>query len=240
MCISVLIPYYNTKIEYFKDCINSILNQTFKNNIEVIIINDGSSKTNSIQIKEYINSLKKNNTIFKIFELDKNYGIAHALNYGLNKCTYNLVARMDSDDIMKVDRLDKQYEFMNLNSECVLLGGQIEIMRESDHKIINKTSHPNLINLNFFKKKKNKKKTWFINHPTVMYKKNIILKCGGYNSDLIGHSEDTFLWLQIIKNGYNLHNLHDVILIYRDCPNSLSHNFKENVYKDIQKWIKNL
>ena len=73
-----------------------------------------------------------------------------------------------------------------------------------------------------------------------MYKKNIILKCGGYNSDLIGHSEDTFLWLQIIKNGYNLHNLHDVILIYRDCPNSLSHNFKENVYKDIQKWIKNL
>ena len=154
MCISVLIPYYNTKIEYFKDCINSILNQTFKNNIEVIIINDGSSKTNSIQIKEYINSLKKNNTIFKIFELDKNYGIAHALNYGLNKCTYNLVARMDSDDIMKVDRLDKQYEFMNLNSECVLLGGQIEIMRESDHKIIHKTSHPNLINLNFFKKKK--------------------------------------------------------------------------------------
>ena len=43
MCISVLIPIYNTKIEYFKECLNSIQNQTFQKDIEVIIVNDGSS-----------------------------------------------------------------------------------------------------------------------------------------------------------------------------------------------------
>ena len=73
-----------------------------------------------------------------------------------------------------------------------------------------------------------------------MYKKDIILNVGPYNENLKGHAEDTYLWIELLKNGYEIHNLSDIILTYRDCPNSLSHNFKFNIKKDILKWINSL
>lgn len=231
MCISILIPFYNTKYEYFKECLDSIENQTFTRVYETIIVNDGSNNDITNQIKDYIKTLKGD---YKIYDLDKNYGIAYALNYGLNKCIYNYVVRMDSDDIMKHDRLEKQYNYMVNNDKCAVLGGQCEMMNESTKKINYVTKHRNVITKTFLK---HEKPGWFINHPTVMYKKDIIMNIGPYNEALKGHSEDTYLWIELIKNGYEIHNLDDVILTYRDCPSSLSHNFKYNVGKDIQRWI---
>lgn len=234
MCISILIPFYNTKFEYFKECLDSIENQIFNKTYETIIINDGSNIEITNKVKQYIKTLKKE---FIIYDLDKNHGIVYALNFGLNKCTYNLVARMDSDDIMKLDRLQKQYDYMSNNKECVILGGQCEIIDENTKKIKYTTKHNKIINKQLLKKKR---LTWFINHPTIMYKKDIILKVGPYNENLKGHAEDTYLWIQLLKNGYELYNLSDIILTYRDCPNSLSHNFKFDIKKDIIKWIKSL
>ena len=73
-----------------------------------------------------------------------------------------------------------------------------------------------------------------------MYRKSIILKVGGYNQSLRGHSEDMYLWLSLLRHGYSLHNCPNVILTYRDCPGSLSHNFKYNIKKDIHRWIQEL
>ena len=241
MCVSVLIPFYNTKIEYIKECLDSVRNQIFNNFIEIILINDGSDNSLTNQVTDYIKkNLNTENRNFKLFNLDKNYGLPYALNKGLELCSFNYVARMDSDDIMKLDRIQKQYNFMINNKNCVVLGGQCEIMNESSKKIIFTTKHKLIIDKNFFINEVNKNKSWFMNHPTIMYKKDIINKCGNYNTDLIGHSEDTYLWINVLKNGYLLHNLSDVILTYRDCPNSLSHNFKFNVLNDIKKWVQTL
>ena len=237
MCISVLIPFYNTKFEYFKECLESIENQTFKLFIEIIIINDGSSKESMIQVNKYLDMLNSRYKKYKIFNLNKNYGIQYALNIGLVKCSYNFVARMDADDIMKPDRIQKQYDFMRKHENCIVLGGQCEFMNEDTKEITYVTKHKNIINKQFLKKTYTH---WFINHPTVMYKRDIILKNGGYNLKLLGHAEDVELWLRLIKNGYIIHNLSDIILTYRDCPNSLSHNFKYNVIRDIKKWISEL
>ena len=73
-----------------------------------------------------------------------------------------------------------------------------------------------------------------------MYKKSIILEAGGYNVDLIGHSEDTYLWIELLKKGYAINNLTAIVLTYRDCPNSLSHNFKFDIRKDIKQWVQNM
>lgn len=240
MCVSILLPFYNTKIEYIKECLLSIKNQTIIEKLEIIIVNDGSEKTITKQITEFIKKCNTTNRIFKIYNLHKNYGLPYALNFGLEKCSYKYVARMDSDDIMKLDRIEKQYNFMLENNDCVVLGGQCEIMDEKTKKIKYTTSHPIIITKKYLKSCIKYNKFWFMNHPTVMYKKDIIVKCGSYNQKLIGHSEDTYLWINIIKNGYHLNNLKDVILTYRDCPNSLSHNFKHDIKKDIKKWVKNL
>ena len=68
---------------------------------------------------------------------------------------------------------------------------------------------------------------------STIFKKNIIHRMGFYPTHLQGHSEDTFLWLKLLHHNYTLHNLDDIILTYRDCPHSLSHNFKYDVKKDI-------
>ena len=240
MCISVLIPIYNTKIEYFKECLNSIQNQTFQKQIEVIVVNDGSSikiTKQIVKLTEKLNNIRKN-IIYKLFHLNKNYGIQYALNFGLKKCSYELIARMDADDIMKPKRLELQYNYMMKNLKVVILGGQCEIMNEKSKKITYTTNHPKKITKNDIKTNKNKH--WFINHPTVMYKKSVILGVGGYNNNLYKHAEDMDLWFKLIKKGYDLYNLEDIILTYRDCPNSLSHTFKYDIHKDINKWIDNL
>ena len=124
----------------------------------------------------------------------------YALNKGLELCSFNYVARMDSDDIMKMDRNSKNNTiFMINNKDCVVLGGQCEIMNESSKKIIYITKHKEVIDKNYLKQEVRNNKLWFMNHPTIMYKKDIINKCGNYNTDLIGHSEDTYLWINVLK-----------------------------------------
>ena len=86
MCVSVLIPFYNTKFEYIKECLLSVQKQTFNNLIEIIIVNDGSNSDITKQVAEFIKKLNTKNREFKIFNLDKNYGLPYALNYGLDKC----------------------------------------------------------------------------------------------------------------------------------------------------------
>ena len=54
MCVSVLIPFYNTKIEYIKECLDSVRNQIFNNFIEIILINDGSDNSLTNQVTDYI------------------------------------------------------------------------------------------------------------------------------------------------------------------------------------------
>ena len=113
MCISVLIPFYNTKFEYFKECLESIENQTFKLFIEIIIINDGSNEESMIQVNKYLDMLNSRYKKYKIFNLNKNYGIQYALNIGLVKCSYNFVARMDADDIMYPEKLEYVNKYFN-------------------------------------------------------------------------------------------------------------------------------
>lgn len=240
MCVSICLPFYNTKYEYMKECLLSIHHQTFKNLIEIIIVNDGSESNYVEPIKIFLTSLQSPNRKYTFFDLKENQGLPNALNYGLQKCSFDIVARMDSDDIMKPNRIELQYNFMIKNKKCVVVGGQCDIMDEKTKKIKYKTSHPRYIDKKFLKQNIDKLKCWFINHPTVMYKKSTVLEAGSYNVDLIGHSEDTYLWIQILKKGYGINNLTATLLTYRDCPNSLSHNFKCDIRKDIKKWVQNM
>ena len=161
MCVSVLIPFYNTKIDYIKECLDSVRNQIFDNFIEIVIINDGSESNLTDQVIDYIKNLNTENREFKIFNLDKNYGLPYALNKGLELCSFNYVARMDSDDIMKLDRIQKQYDFMINNKDCVVLGGQCEIMNEASKKIIYTTKHKQVIDKNYLIQEERNNKSWF-------------------------------------------------------------------------------
>ena len=104
--ISVIMTAYNTE-KYIKEAIESILNQTFKD-FEFIIVDDGSTDNTRLIIEEYA---KKDRRI-KILYNKKNLGIVKSLNKAIAIAKGKYIARMDSDDVSKLNRLEKQFVFM--------------------------------------------------------------------------------------------------------------------------------
>lgn len=215
--ISILIPVYNTNKQFIYDCINSCLEQTFQQ-FEIVIVDNGSDNIETIQALNYFSNLEK----ISVYRCERQAGkknLSIALNFGIKKCKYNLVARMDSDDIMDEKRLEKQYKYFVENSEVDILGGQIYIPAWGSV-----TSHPNIIT-----KQVAANSTWFINHPTVMFKKEKILSIAGYKEEPEHFAEDYDLWLKSLTAGLQIHNLQDIIVYYRVHENNLSKTTERSI-----------
>lgn len=230
--ISILIPVYNTKKIYLEQCINSCLKQTFKE-YEIIIVDNGSFLE---ETKTFLFSL--NNDKIKIFYKEREQNkknLSLALNYGLSKCSNNYVARMDSDDIMMPRRLEEQFIYMNNNKNVDILGGQMFIIPEEI-----KTNHPKIVTKDIVLQKE-----WFLNHPTIMFKKQKILELGGYFFDYEHFAEDYELWLRALKNNFVIHNLEDVLVIYRNMETNLTHeekkflSYRDNMNSIFKDFVKN-
>lgn len=211
--ISILIPIYNTPVEYIKECFDSIDNQTFKD-YEVIIVNDGSNN----ETTDFLNNI--NNPKYKVFHKE-NGGISKALNLGLEKCSYDIVARMDADDIMLPNRLEIQYKYI-IDNNIDILGSQMELFG-SQTSI---TKHPLKIDKNIIKIS-----DWFMNHPTIMFKKDNIIKIGGYNPNFDG-LEDLELWCRSLFYGFKIENLSDILLKHR------RHNDNATVRNNLNEIVK--
>ena len=101
--ISIIVPVYNVE-KYIDKCINSITNQTYSN-IEIIIINDGSTD-NSLKICE---DLAKNDKRIKLINTS-NSGVSHARNTGINNCNGEYIIFVDSDDFIKSSMIETLYK----------------------------------------------------------------------------------------------------------------------------------
>lgn len=99
--VSVIVPVYNTE-KYLEKCINSLINQTLRE-IEIIIINDGSTDNSDYIISKYL----KDNRI-KYFKRD-NYGIGNTRNFGIEKSIGETICFVDSDDYVDTTYLEKMY-----------------------------------------------------------------------------------------------------------------------------------
>lgn len=119
--ISVLMPVYNCS-KYIHSSTTSILNQTFSD-IELIIIDDCSTD-NTVDIIKTFNDKR-----IVLIVKQKNSGITNSLNYALDIAKGKYIARMDGDDISNIDRLEKQYEFMEGHPDVVLCGGGYEVIK---------------------------------------------------------------------------------------------------------------
>ena len=222
--VSVLLPVYNSE-KYLRHSIESILNQTY-DNFELILINDGSSDGSQIIIKEI------NDPRLVVLEFEENKGIVEALNYGMDACKGKYIARMDSDDIAVIDRLEKQVNFLETHPEYVVVGGQARIFGESD-RLYEVPTDLGIINVALY----------FENplvHPTIMMRRKVLhenqLK---YHKEL-KHLEDWGLWLELSKKG-KIGNLQDVLVNYRfEGQNITAKNkntLKERVMILYQKYL---
>lgn len=236
--VSLLIACYHTKTEYILECLNSIKKQKGLFGIELVWIDDGSNKEHSIiqenMLETFISETK--NTKIKYKKMEKNMGLSYCLHEGILMCSYDLIIRMDTDDIMNEYRIQKQLNFMNANTSCVLCGTNILCFAEKENKkeIVDKSNHPEIITWGTYIKEK---PHWFLNHPTLCFRKYAVISVGNYNKNLQMPFEDLDLELRILKKYNFVCNLPEKLLLYRIHEDQLT--WKNRQQSQINKKVKN-
>lgn len=212
--VSVILPCYNAET-YIGDCLESILSQTWKS-FELIIIDDGSTDNTASIIKNHDDSR------IKYIKNKKNRGIVYSLNKGISLAKGKYMARMDADDIMHKNRLEKQVLFMENHPNIALVGSWHYIIDESK-KIIGLKQY-------FTKNEEIKLILPFENpfsHPSIMLRLEVA-KSIGY-SQSYSYCEDYDLWIKIASKN-KVANIPECLTYYRVHP---SNNLRE--YTQTQK-----
>jgi GT2 family glycosyltransferase len=229
--VSVLISSYNTKHMYVHECIESIKSQNGHFGIELVWINDGSDNLSTRLLELELEKFKETSRWTKVIyeKMPTNVGISVCLKRGIEICSNEIIIKMDSDDIMHVDRIKTQLHFMHSYPDCVLCGSNVELFSEDKNtntkKYIQTTNHPEIITWENYKIVKSH---WFMNHPSLCYKKSAILSVGNYNTDMNSMSEDFELELRVLKKYGIVYNIKDTLLYYRIHPDQATYNGKSS------------
>lgn len=205
MKISVLIPVFNTKPDALLESVYSILRQDDGVQHDIIIIDDASTDYGTIQA---INSLRKNSYPIKILTLEENGGTSVALNKGHRMVETEFVAIQGSDDVSDRSRFRLQIDYLKKNRETDVLGTNLFSFRDQDIRRtpIFTSSHP--------EKPIVKNTNWIVNHGTVIYRQEAVLKTGGYNPSF-KRAQDVDLWGRMYSKGFVFRNITEVLYAWR-------------------------
>ncbi len=215
MGISVLMAVYeNDDPLNFNEAIYSIWEQSLKPNQIVIIIDGKIGKAIEKVIFDWKIKLGKTMTVGYNIE---NRGLAKSLNKGLELCLHKYIARMDSDDISFKNRFKIEYEYLTNKKNVAMVGSWYNIYDEYMKSIIDKRELPE----DFESIKKMARYRTPINHPTVIFKKDVALRVGGYPEN-IGRFEDWGFSLRFIRDGYVIENIPKNLLKFRGGTDLLS------------------
>ncbi|MBR5227169.1 MAG: glycosyltransferase family 2 protein [Clostridia bacterium] len=204
--VSIIMPTYNCA-KFIKRTIESVLAQTY-DNWELCIADDCSKDDTEEVVKAF------NDNRIKYYKLETNQGAAMARNKAMEMATGKYMAFLDSDDIWKKDKLEKQIKFMeenDYNFTCT----DYEQIDEQD----------NLLNKIIKTKKKADYNRILLDCPvgnsTVMYN---VDKLGKFEVPNIRKRNDDALWLQILKKEKYIYGMPEVLMEYRIRSNSISSN----------------
>lgn len=198
--------YKNDKEIDFRMAVESLSLKQFLQPNEIVLIVDGPIPST---LAATIKSLEKEIPYIKIHWLPENKGLGNAMNIGVNLCKNDLIARMDADDISVPDRFEKQITFMSNHPEIAVLGGQISEFIGKEDNIVGYRNVP----LDPDECRRYYEDRDPLNHMTVMFRKSAVLDAGNYQTWHL--DEDTYLWGRLLKKGYQIANLPDVLVNVR-------------------------
>jgi glycosyltransferase involved in cell wall biosynthesis len=181
--------YFKEKPEFFDKALESLYNQTVKAD-EWVIVKDGSIPQ---ALQDVIDKYKNfDDVVIKEIQLEENKGLGIALSIGVPECSYELIARMDSDDISVSNRFELQLAEFEKDPSLDICGGQI-VEFEDD---VNSPVAIRKVPLTHDEIIKYQKKRSAFNHVSVMFKKSKVLEAGNYKDCPL--MEDDMLWVDMI------------------------------------------
>lgn len=182
--VSVIIPVFNGA-SYLKEAVTSAQTSTFKQ-YEIILIDDGSTDHS----KKICKALEKRYKNVTFYSFTNNKGLGKVLNVAVAKAQGKYICRLNQDDRMLPFRMKTQVAFLEARPDVVAVGSCIKLFDEKGKVQL----------LNFLKRDKDIKKMWHIvspfSDPSVMYRKEIAIKAGGYKQ-AFWPADDTHLWYRM-------------------------------------------
>lgn len=204
--------YFKENPEYLKQSIDSILHQTVPTN-DFVIVEDGPL-TN--ELNAVLDEYAEKNPCIHLIKQPQNSGLGAALNVGLKQCKNEFVARMDTDDISLPDRCEKELKMFVRHPELDIVGTAIyEFSEDPDRPESIKEMPRTPKDIKSYARRRNP-----FNHPTVMYKKTVVVECGGYQETKRG--EDFALFTKMVFEGHKGFNINKPLLKYRTNDDQFS------------------
>ena len=200
---------YNNN-QYLAESIDSVLAQSF-NDFEFIIVDDGSTDGASETLEKYASNDKR----IILIKNETNIGLVKSLNNALKTATGEYIARMDGDDICFPDRFQKQVEYLDKNQDITLVYSDT-LLIDKDSNDICRSYRPSSVEKVLY----NLEISNYITHPTVMFRRTIIIALGGYNESC-KNVEDLDLWIRMRDSGYSFGYINKILLKYRINPDSV-------------------
>ena len=210
--VSVILPVYNAA-PFLKTSIESILQQTYSN-LELIIIDDGSTDNSLEIIQDYADQDER-----IIYKSRHNQGLSASLNEAINLASGSFIARMDADDISLITRIERQVFFLNSHPNISIVSSSYIPFNA------NKTFPPIIHPSNYQILSLLLTCCCPVCHPAVMVRADVFQHYCYQNVE----NEDHDLWCDIASK-YNLSNILDPLLLYRLTSNSLSGRNKLGIY----------
>ena len=223
--------YKNDKPEFVRVSLDSMLiNQTIKPT-EIVLVRDGLVPvTLEAVLIEYETRYPD---VFNILRLEQNGGLGNALKLGVETAKYDIVARMDSDDICLPNRFELQLKYLELHPNVDIIGGQMTEFIDTPDNIIGKRIVP-CDNEEIYDFMKNR---CALNHVTVMFRKEAVLKVGNYQDWF--WNEDYYLWVRMMIAKCKFANVPNVLVNVRSGADQYARRGGRKYYES-EKGIKKL
>lgn len=203
---SVLMSVYaKEKAEHLRQAMDSMWRQTVKPD-DFVLICDGPL---TAALDGVIRDMAAAHPELRVIRLAENGGLGNALRIGVRMCRHELIAKMDSDDISRPDRCEKELAYLGSHPEISLVGGLIEEFSRtpeevSARRVVPETSEEIVA----FAKRRNP-----FNHPSVMYRKADVLAAGNYPP--VRYIQDYYLWINMLLKGFRGYNIQEPLVWMR-------------------------
>ncbi len=217
--ISVVMPTYNTSVSFLKEAVESIINQTFQD-FEFIIIDDGSIN----DTPEYLRSLTDSRV--RVIRNNENIGITKSLNIGFNKARGKYIARMDSDDISKLNRFEKQYLLMENNPDVIVCGSRAAY-KKGFSSVYDESLFPKIVedDMEIYRIR-----MLFSNpgptHSTAFFRRDELVRHHIKYDERLVYAQDYGMWMKVSQYG-RICILQEPLLYFRHHENQISEIHRE-------------
>jgi glycosyltransferase involved in cell wall biosynthesis len=201
--------------KFLAESLDSILAQTYSDFV-FFVIDDGSTDGSAEIIKQY---QQKDSRI--VFFAQQNQGLIETLNFYFSKAETEFIARMDADDISLPKRFQTQLDFLIANPQVGIVGTGVRYMNENLSQVIEESLFPESHHEILWKMLY----TSGFSHPSIMLRKDIFVKAGGYSKKAL-YVEDYDFFIRA-KNYTRFANLQQTLFIYRNNEGSVSHVFSK-------------